>query len=172
LDKDTSGCLVVAKSEYARQQLLLLFQQRQIEKTYRALLVGNMKKDSGTINAPVGRHPVNRKKMAVVDRGGREAVTHWKVLERFPRHTYIEVRLETGRTHQIRVHMASLGFPVAGDPLYGGKRSDDAVFCIQRQWLHAYRLKFVHPVTGTTVECTAPLWADLQATLELLRRED
>ena len=126
--------------------------------------MGNLKEDSGTVDAPIGRHPTDRKKMAVVA-GGRRAVTHWQVLERFPGFTYVECRLETGRTHQIRVHMAYLGHPILGDTVYGAKK---AVPGLQGQCLHAVGLRFVHPRTGELVELSCPLPAEFAQQLKKL----
>lgn len=170
LDKDTSGCLVVAKHDQAHRELVRQFKGKQVEKTYLALLRGKPKQETGKVDLPVGRHPVQRKKMTVRQDGGREAVTHWRVLERFAAgYTLVSLGLETGRTHQIRVHMAALGCPLAGDPLYGRKDESDRLWGIERQWLHALRLAFRHPRDGRPLQFTAPLWPDLQASLDLLR---
>ncbi len=173
LDKDTSGCLVVAKNDEAHQALLAQFKDKQVEKIYQALVLGVIKEEQGRVDLPIGRHPVNRRKMAVTARGGREAVTHWRVLERFSAgYTLLEVRLETGRTHQIRVHLANLGHPLAGDAVYGRQQREAQRFGISRQWLHALRLAFIHPVSGERLEFTAPLWFDLAASLARLRQAD
>lgn len=169
LDKDTSGCLVVAKNDRAHQCLVRQFKDREVEKIYWALLRGTPGGESGRVDLPVGRHPVQRKKMAVLREGGREAVTHWRVLRRFSAgYTLVEVRLETGRTHQIRVHMASLHAPLAGDQLYGHKGGDDLRYAIKRQSLHALKLSFKHPADGHPLSFTAPLWADMENSLTLL----
>lgn len=173
LDKDTSGCLVVAKNDAAHQALLAQFKRKEVEKIYHALVVGVIKEEEGRVDLPIGRHPVNRQKMAVAVRGGREAVTHWRVLERFSAgYTLLEVRLETGRTHQIRVHLANMGYPLAGDEVYGRRHRETERFGISRQWLHALRLAFVHPINGQRLAFTAPLWPDLAASLVLLRQTD
>lgn len=168
LDKDTSGVMVVAKTDFAHHALVEQFKGRQIKKIYHALVDGVPRERHGTINLPMGRHPVHRKKMAVRD-DGREAVTHWQVLESFARFSYLEIRLETGRTHQIRVHMAALGHPVAGDPVYGRKNPLYPDLHISRQCLHAYLLRFRHPRTDEVLEFTAPLWDDIAETLRILR---
>jgi 23S rRNA pseudouridine1911/1915/1917 synthase len=170
LDKDTSGCMVVAKNDLAHHRLVAQFKGKEITKIYHALLVGVPAKSAGTVDLPIGRHPVHRKKMAVRQDGGRPAVTHWQVRERFAAgFSLVQVRLETGRTHQIRVHMAALGHPVAGDPVYGGKSRRVASFGISRQCLHASHLGFRHPLTGNPMEFTAPLWPDIEAALARLR---
>ena len=169
LDKDTSGVMVVAKSDFAHQALMDQFKARKVKKIYRAIVDGIPSTPSGTINLPIGRHPVNRKKMAVREQG-RVAITHWRVLEEFALgFSYLEVRLETGRTHQIRVHMAASGWPVAGGEVYGRKKSCYEKLKVQRQCLHAYTLAFFHPRTGEYLEFVAPLWEDMQQTLEVLR---
>ncbi|HTY98624.1 MAG TPA: RluA family pseudouridine synthase, partial [Rhodocyclaceae bacterium] len=150
LDKDTSGLLVVAKTPTAQTDLVRQLQARTVKRQYLALVHGLLAKD-GTVDAPIGRHPVQRTKMAVVERGpgGREARTHYAVRRRFARATLVECRLETGRTHQIRVHMASLGHPLVGDPVYGKRRCGDArLDAFPRQALHAWRLALVHPAGG------------------------
>ena len=170
LDKETSGCLVVAKSDRAHHELARQFKAKEVEKIYQALLIGLISAEQGRVELPIGRHPVRRKQMAVRREGGREALTHWRVLERFAAgYTLVSLRLETGRTHQIRVHMASLGHPVAGDALYGKGGDRDRRFAINRQWLHALHLSFNHPVSGERLRFTAPLWPDLEKTLALLR---
>jgi len=170
LDKDTSGCLVVAKNDRAHRELVRQFKSQAVAKKYRALLTGVMGGEQGRVDLPVGRHPVRRKKMAVRPEGGRAAATRWRVLERFSAgYTLVELDLETGRTHQIRVHMAALGHPVAGDPLYGKGGDRDRRFGINRQWLHALHLAFDHPRSGERLQFTAPLWPDLEAVLGSLR---
>lgn len=153
LDKDTSGLLVVAKNDLAHLSLAEQIKERQVKKTYLTLVYGNMKNDQGTIEAPIGRHPVDRKKMAVVFRTGKPAITHYRVLKRFGNYTYLEIDLETGRTHQIRVHLAYIGHPVVGDPVYSSKNK----FNLPGQFLHSARLVFTHPRSGEEMEFSAPL---------------
>ncbi len=154
IDKDTSGLLIVAKNDFAHQHLAEQIKAHSFTRKYQAVVCGRLKDDSGTINAPIGRHPIERKKMAVTLKNSREAITHYRVLERFRDYTHVELTLETGRTHQIRVHMASLGHPVAGDPVYGGKKY---LVSLGGQCLHAYYIAFVHPRTGETLTFSAPL---------------
>jgi 23S rRNA pseudouridine1911/1915/1917 synthase len=155
LDKDTSGLIIVAKNDAAHLSLARQLKERQVEKTYLALVEGRVEPPEGLIDAPVGRHPVHRRKQAVVERG-REARTRYRVLREVDRRSLLEVRPETGRTHQIRVHLAHIGHPVAGDPLYGRAHP-----LLTRQFLHAQRLAFRHPRTGQRIELTAPLPEDL-----------
>lgn len=170
LDKDTSGVMVVAKSDFAHQALADQFKGREVTKVYQAIVDGRPNGQSGKINLPIGRHPVQRKKMAIRE-DGREAVTNWQVLERFAQgFALLELGLETGRTHQIRVHMAALYHPVAGDPVYGRRNSLYLRLGITRQCLHAHRLAFTHPRTGEHLQFIAPLWSDMLNTLELLRQ--
>lgn len=171
LDKDTSGVMVVAKTDFAHQALAAQFKGRAVKKVYQALVDGRPIGQSGRIDLPIGRHPVHRKKMAIRE-DGREAVTNWRLLERFSQGlTLLELGLETGRTHQIRVHMASLSCPVVGDSVYGRKNSLYPELGITRQYLHAYSLAFSHPRTGENLQFTAPLWPDMLCTLELLRQK-
>jgi 23S rRNA pseudouridine1911/1915/1917 synthase len=167
LDRDTSGLMVVARTERARRALQRQLKDREVRKTYLALALGVPQPREGTIEAPIGRHPKNRQKMAVVA-GGREAVTRYRVREELAggRYALLEVEPVTGRTHQIRVHLAALGHPIAGDRTYG-RRSD----LIGRQFLHAARLAFAMPLGGRTVEFESPLPPDLCAALEALRAE-
>lgn len=172
LDKDTSGVMVVAKTDFAHQALAGQFKRREVKKVYQALVDGKPIGQAGRVDLPIGRHPVHRKKMAVRE-DGREAVTNWRVLERFAQGlAFLELGLETGRTHQIRVHMAALSHPVAGDPVYGRKNSRYLELGITRQCLHAHTLSFSHPRTGENLQFTAPLWPDMLYTLELLRQTD
>ena len=164
LDKDTSGLLVVAKTEPAQASLVRQLQARTMKRTYLALARGRVERD-GLVEAPIGRHPTQRTKMAVVSRG-KPAVTYYRVKERFESHTLLECDLETGRTHQIRVHLASIGHPLEGDPAYAGK----APRLLARQALHAWRLGFVHPASGEAVRFESPLPQDLQELLERLRK--
>jgi len=165
LDKETSGLLVVAKTLEAQTDLVRQLQARTVKRHYLALVEGNVEQ-AGKVEAPIGRHPTTRTKMAVVSRG-KPAVTHYSVLQRFARHTLIECRLETGRTHQIRVHMQSIGHPLVGDPTYGSKR----VHAFKRQALHAARLGLIHPVTHAAMEWEAPLPEDMHALLNAMKAE-
>ena len=155
IDRDTSGLLIAAKNDFAHQALAEQLQDHSLYREYEAVCVGTLREDAGTVDAPIGRHPVKRKRMAVDRKNGRAAVTHWQVLARYPGHTHIRCRLETGRTHQIRVHMASIGHPLLGDTVYGAKKP---VPGLAGQCLHARRLSFIHPRTGerVTVECPLP----------------
>ncbi len=172
LDKDTSGILVVAKNDRAHQDLLGQFKERQVTKIYRALVNGRPVGEKGRIDRPIGRHPVQRRKMAINERQGRTATTNWRVLESFAEgYTYLELELETGRTHQIRVHLAALGHPVTGDEIYGRQnRQLLSELGVKRHCLHSYRLGFRHPRSGENLLFTAPLWPDFQAVLESLRQ--
>ena len=165
LDKDTSGLLVVAKNDAAHLELARQLKERLVLRRYTALVHGNVKNDAGTVDAPIGRHPRDRQKMAVVAQGGKPAVTHYRVTERFPGFTLLSLRLETGRTHQIRVHMAYLGHPLVGDQKYAPRRNH---LGLQGQFLHAGDLGFVHPRTKEYLEFTAPLPAELAAFLQRL----
>ena len=155
IDRDTTGAIVICKNDQAHQSLAQQLKEHSITRRYRAIVWNNLKEDEGTVDRPIGRHPVDRKKMAVNEKNGKTAVTHYRVLERFGRFTYIECRLETGRTHQIRVHMASIGHPLLGDEVYGP--SGKQPFRLQGQCLHAMMLGFLHPSTGEYVEFEAPL---------------
>ena len=153
IDKDTSGLLLVAKNDFAHLALSEQIRAHSVQRAYMAIVQGGMREDSGTVEGPIGRHPTDRKKMAIVP-GGREAVTHWRVLEPLKGATLLECRLTTGRTHQIRVHMASIGHPLLGDPLYGPKKPPYPV--TGGQLLHAFRLGFVHPRSGEELLFEAP----------------
>ena len=166
IDRDTSGLIIAAKNDFAHQRLAAQLQDHTLARIYHCIVVGNLREDDGTVDAPIGRHPVDRKKMAVVAHG-RSAVTHWRVLERFQGFCYVECRLETGRTHQIRVHMAHIGHPILGDTVYGSKR---AVPGLQGQCLHAGGLRFLHPRTGEAVELHCELTEEFQTQLEKLRK--
>ncbi len=179
LDKETSGLMVVAKTVEAQTHLIDQLQRHEVERVYDAVTVGNII-SGGTVDKPIGRHPHDRKKMAVVVTGGKPAVSHYRVMERFRAHTYVRVQLETGRTHQIRVHMASIGHPLVGDPVYGQRlripKGMDEEFIeflqnFRRQALHAGRLSLVHPTTGKQMTWRAPLPDDLYALLEVLRED-
>lgn len=153
IDKDTSGVLVIAKNDMAHRSLAEQIKEHTVKRVYVALVEGIIKQDNGTVDMPIGRHPVERKKMAII-KNGRNAVTHFTVMERFKNTTIIEARLETGRTHQIRVHMAYLGHPLVGDPVYGYKRQK---YNLKGQMLHAKTLGFIHPRTGEYMEFSSPL---------------
>ena len=165
LDKDTSGLMLAAKTDRAHAALAAQLGDHSLHRVYAALLIGTPRPGEGTVDLPVGRHPRDRKKMAAGVPGGRPAVTHYRVLETFPGYSYAECVLETGRTHQIRVHMAALGHPVAGDPLYGGK----CPLPLSSQCLHAREICFRHPVTGEDMTFSCPLPPEFAAVLEKLR---
>ncbi len=164
LDKDTSGVLVVARTAAVHRHLVKAFKERLVDKTYLALVHGVPEKPQGAVEAPIGRHPVHRQKMAVRPVDGRAAVSRWRVLQVFHHTSLLEVTIETGRTHQIRVHLAAIGHPVAGDRLYGSNRKNER---FPRQLLHAWRLRFAHPVTGESLSFEAPLPGDFAAALRL-----
>jgi 23S rRNA pseudouridine1911/1915/1917 synthase len=179
LDKDTSGLVLVAKTLAAHTHLTRDLQERRIGREYRAFVNGVVTA-GGVVDAPIGRHPTQRTRMAVVE-GGREAVTHYRVLARFAAHSFLALRLETGRTHQIRVHLAHLGFPIVGDPTYGGRArlppgaTASLIGTLQgfrRQALHAYTIRFRHPVSGEPLQFDAPLPADMHALLAALAGGD
>lgn len=176
LDKETTGLMVVAKTLEAHTDLVAQLADRTVSREYQAIAVGAMT-GGGTVNAPMGRHPIQRKLMAVLSAGGKRAITHYRVIKRYPHHTHIKVNLETGRTHQIRVHMAHIGFPLVGDQTYGNRfkipkganpHLIDALKNFPRQALHAARLGLEHPGTGEYVEWTAPLPADFQSLVDAL----
>lgn len=154
IDKDTSGLLAIAKNDLAHAVLASQLKDHTMARTYEAIVCGNLKEDSGTVDAPIGRHPADRKKMCVTARNSRNAVTHWEVVERFPGYTHIRCHLETGRTHQIRVHMAYIGHPILGDTVYGHKYKELGQ---DSQCLHAGQLCFRHPRDGRPVLVFAPL---------------
>ena len=157
IDKDTSGLLIVAKNDFAHQALSAQLADRSLSRVYEAVVRGHLREESGIIDRPIGRHPTDRKRMAIVERTGRPAVTHWEVLTRYNGYTQIRCRLETGRTHQIRVHMASIGHPLLGDGVYGAPSPEKG---LEGQCLHARELKFVHPRTGEHVHLVTelPTW--------------
>ena len=165
IDRDTSGLIIAAKNDFAHQKLAAQLQDHTLARVYHCIVVGNLREDSGTVDAPIGRHPTDRKKMAVVA-NGRNAVTHWRVLERYQGFTYVECRLETGRTHQIRVHMAHTGHPILGDTVYGNKKP---VPGLQGQCLHAVGLRFIHPRTEQPVELSCGLTEEFEVQLKKLR---
>lgn len=166
IDRDTSGLIIAAKNDMAHQKLSAQLSDHTLARTYECIVVGNMKEDSGMVDAPIARHPSDRKKMAIVA-GGRSAITHWEVIARYPGYTHLRCKLETGRTHQIRVHMAYLGHPILGDTVYGAKK---AVAGLMGQCLHAVGLRFVHPRTDETVELSCPLPEKFTKMLEKLNR--
>ena len=171
LDKDTTGLLVVAKHDAAMAGLVKAFQTGGVRKEYLAIVCGALPHPQGALTTRIGRDPANRKRMAVVREHGKTAVTHYQVLERFPAAALVLARIETGRTHQIRVHLAHLGAPIAGDPLYGGTRRDrDLPLRPGRPMLHATRLAFTHPITGQPLAFERPVHADMLAVLDALRR--
>lgn len=154
IDKDTTGALVICKNDRAHNHVAEQLKEHSITRKYRAIVQGVIREDEGTVDAPIGRHPLERKKMAINEKNGKRAVTHYKVLKRFANHTYIECQLETGRTHQIRVHLASLHHPLLGDTVYGSEKNP---YHLEGQTLHAMVLGLIHPVTGEYVEAVAPL---------------
>ncbi len=169
LDKDTSGVLVCAKNDAAHLDLAEQISTKTAHRIYRAIVHGNIKEEAGIIKGDIGRHPTDRKKMAIVRENGKPAVTHFKVLERFGEYTLVECQLETGRTHQIRVHMTSIGHPLVNDPKYGPKKSSP--FAIKGQALHSLTLTLTHPVTREEMTFTAPLPQDMEKILTGLRNK-
>ena len=168
IDKDTSGLLIAAKNDFAHRALAAQLKDHTLARTYACIVCGNIREDGGTIDAPIGRDPADRKKMCVTKKDGREAVTHWRVLERFPGYTLLECRLETGRTHQIRVHLAWRSHPILGDTVYGHRKPE---LGMDTQCLHARELTFLHPRTGerVTVQCELPEY--FQELLQKLRQK-
>lgn len=175
LDKDTSGLMIAAKTHAAHNVLIEMFMARSIEKKYLAVVAGRIDEESGIIEKPIGRHPVDRKKMSVSSKNGKEALTFWKVVERFKCATLVEIEIKTGRTHQIRVHLDSIGHPVAGDQVYGDKknamlkRQTGSVAFPVRQMLHSWSLALRHPVSGNLMNFQAGMPADMNLFIELLR---
>ena len=167
IDKDTSGLLAVAKNDLAHTVLASQLKDHSMARTYEAVVCGSLKEDAGTVDAPIGRHPTDRKKMCVTARNSKEAVTHWEVVERYRGYTHIRCRLETGRTHQIRVHMAHIGHPILGDAVYGRKKPELGQ---DSQCLHAGTLCFAHPRDGHLVIVHAELPEYFQAVLEKLKK--
>ena len=167
IDKDTTGTLLICKTDTCHRILAEQLKVHSITRRYRAVVQGNLKDDEGTVEGPIGRHTTDRKKMAINYKNGKEAITHYRVLERFGNATYIECRLETGRTHQIRVHMASIGHPLLGDTTYGSSKNP---YHLQGQALHAMVLGFLHPVTNEYMEFTASLPEYFLKLLEKLRK--
>ena len=167
IDKDTSGLLIVAKNDFAHQKLAAQLQDHTLARTYVCIVCGNLREDAGTVNAPIARDKNDRKKMAVRP-DGKPAVTHWQVLARYPGYTYVQCKLETGRTHQIRVHMASLGHPILGDTVYGHKKPELGQ---TTQCLHAKELTFRHPRTDEPVTVTCPLPEEFERVLQVLEHK-
>ena len=167
IDKDTTGALLVCKNDAAHHCIAQQLKEHSIKRRYRAIVQGNIREDEGTIEGAIGRHPTDRKKMAVHVKNGKDAITHYTVLERFGNATYVECRLETGRTHQIRVHMTSIGHPLLGDEVYGNGKNP---YHLQGQTLHAQILGFIHPRTGEYMEFSAPLPDYFQHLLIKLRK--
>ena len=167
IDRDTTGSLIICKNDLAHQTIAAQLKAHSLNRSYRAIVHGVVAEEEGTVDAPIGRDEKDRKRMAVNQKNGKQAVTHYRVLERFREHTYIECRLETGRTHQIRVHMTSIGHPLLGDEVYGTRKTP---FHLEGQTLHAYMLGFLHPVSGEYVEVTAPLPVYFQKLLEILKK--
>ena len=167
IDKDTSGLLAITKNDYAHHFLASQLKDHSMYRVYDAIVCGNLKEDAGTVNAPIGRHPTQRKKMCVTERNSKEAVTHWQVVARYRGYTHVQCRLETGRTHQIRVHMAHIGHPILGDTVYGHKKPELGQ---ASQCLHAAQLSFTHPRTGKPVITFAPLPPYFEAVLEKLKK--
>ena len=157
IDKDTSGLLIVAKNDFSHQALSSQLSNRSLSRVYEAVVRGRLREECGTIDRPIGRHPTDRKRMAVTEKNSRPAVTHWEVLARYNGYTHVRCRLETGRTHQIRVHMASIGHPLLGDGIYGAPSPEKG---LEGQCLHARELKFIHPRTGEQMhfETELPIW--------------
>lgn len=179
IDKETSGILVVAKSDAAHQELAKQFSAHTIKRIYLALVFGSMKTDTGKVEGTIGRHPVDRKKMSGASKHGKRAVTHWRVLARYPGVSFLRIKLETGRTHQIRVHMSESNHPLLGDAVYGGggrlpsikdEKLRNLIKDMGRQALHAQTLGFIHPVTGVYLEFTADPPADIRSILDYLER--
>lgn len=172
LDKDTSGAIVVAKNDVVHNNLSIQFKSKKIKKEYLALVHGEMESDIGTISLPVGRHPVDRKKMSTISRKGRSAETLWKVRERFQGVTFLELNLKTGRTHQIRVHCSKINHPIIGDSVYCSRKlGKNLSKSAPRQMLHAWRLGFTHPITQKFMSIEAPIPQDMSKILNELRRE-
>ena len=166
IDRDTSGLIIAAKNDAAHQYLSAQLADHTLARTYECIVVGKLREDRGTVDAPIARHPTDRKRMAVVA-GGREAVTHWEVIARYPGYTHVRCRLETGRTHQIRVHMAYIGYPILGDTVYGAKKE---VPGLTGQCLHAVGLRFLHPRTHEVVELSCPLPEEFTRMLQKIRK--
>jgi len=180
LDKDTSGVLVVAKNSRSMHHLATQFKSRKVRKHYLAVVYGIPETDAGTVDLPIGRHPVDRKRMSVISGKSRSALTHWRVLEQFTGACLLELDIRTGRTHQIRVHCKTMGHPITGDPVYGNRGDKKrlasvspelsrAVMAMDRQMLHAWRISFIHPVTGEQMTLEAPLPSDMTGLIDRFR---
>lgn len=167
IDMDTSGLIIAAKNDKAHQALADQLKDHTLARTYEAVVRGNLKDDAGTVNAPIGRHPTDRKRMCVTEKNSRQAITHWEVIERYQGWTHIRCRLETGRTHQIRVHMAYIGHPILGDMVYGAKKPE---LGLTGQCLHAKALRFIHPRTEKSIELNCPLPEYFEEILGKLRK--
>lgn len=165
IDRDTTGSLIICKNDLSHREIARQLKEHSLNRSYRAIVHGVVKEDEGTVDAPIGRDEKDRIRMAVNEKNGKPAVTHYKVLQRFREYTYIECRLETGRTHQIRVHMTSIGHPLLGDEIYGPRKT---AFHLEGQTLHAYCLGFIHPANGEYIEVKAPLPAYFMHLLEVL----
>lgn len=169
IDKDTTGCIIVCKNDFAHVEIAKQLESKTCHREYKAIVTGVIPHDNGMIDAPIGRDPRDRQKMTVTDKGSRDARTHFSVIERFPKATYVDCRLETGRTHQIRVHMKYINHPVMGDEKYG---KACPYMDTHGQVLHAYKITFVHPRTGKEMSIEAPLPAYFEELLEILRKEN
>lgn len=167
IDKDTTGSLIICKNDEAHNFIADLLKKHDITRKYRAIVHGNISEEEGTVNAPIGRHPTDRKKMAINEKNGKRAITHYRVIERLNKFTYIECELETGRTHQIRVHMKAIGHPLLGDPVYGPSKS---LFGLDKQMLHAKVLGFKHPITGKELYFESELPAYFITVIDRLRK--
>lgn len=168
IDRDTSGLIIAAKNDAAHLGLAAQLSDHTLARTYECLVVGNLREDSGTVDAPIGRHPTDRKKMTVTQKNSRHAVTHWEVIARYPGVTHVRCHLETGRTHQIRVHMAHIGHPILGDTVYGNKKP---VPGLTGQCLHAVGLRFIHPRTGEVIELSCDLPDEFRVYLKKLENK-
>lgn len=167
IDRDTTGLLIVAKNDFAHRRLAAQLSDHTLRRTYECIVRGGFREDSGTVNAPIGRDPRDRKRMAVTEKNSREAVTHWEVITRYGQYTHLRCRLETGRTHQIRVHMAWIRHPIAGDPVYGIGKPE---LGLHSQCLHAKELTFLHPRTGEEMTLSCPLPEEFEHALKKLQR--
>ncbi len=165
IDMNTTGSLIICKNDRAHIFIAQQIKEHTVQRKYVGIVIGNVAEESGTIHAPIGRHPIERKKMAINEKNGKDAITHYRVLQRFHGYTYMEFVLETGRTHQIRVHMASIGHPLLGDDIYGPKKCK---FQLQGQTLHAMTIGFIHPVSNEYIEVNAPIPEYFQHLLQIL----